>query len=366
MDAPRIVALGTATPPYRYRQADLLAYARRIYRSPAVQRRLARFFGESIEERALAIADLAAFTADETPGERNRRYREWAVRLGAEAARLCLDRAGADVDAVDCIVTTSCTGYTCPGLDTRIIEALGFRGGQIERANLLGMGCASAVSALQRGADFVRAHPGSRALVVATEVCSATYHLDEHDLGTVVGNAIFADGAAAALLADRGPGIALRAFASDVRPEHRDIMGYDNENPEGLLKLYLAREVPTVAGDMVRRVVGRLLALAGLAAGEVAAWVIHAGGRRVIDVAQKGLDLTDDQVRISREVLRKNGNLSSATVLFVLEETLARRPPPPGAHGILVAVGPGFSAEGAWLTFPGPASGSTTAPTGRN
>ncbi len=353
MDVPRIVTLGTATPPYRYRQSDLLAYVQTIYKSPAVRRRLAGFFGESIDERALAIPDLAAFTPDETAGERNRRYREWAVRLGAEAGARCLARAGVAIDAVDCVVTTSCTGYTCPGLDTRIIEALGFRGGQIERANLLGMGCASAVSALQRGADFVAAHRGSRALVVATEVCSATYHLDETDLGTVVGNAIFADGAAAALLADEGPGIGLRAFASDVRPEHRDIMGYDNEGPDGLLKVYLDREVPLVAGDMVRAVVRRLVARAGIGADEVAAWVIHAGGRRVIDVAQKGLELSDDQVRMSREVLRKNGNLSSATVLFVLEETLARRPPPAGAHGVLVAVGPGFCAEGAWLTFPG-------------
>lgn len=350
--APRIVALGTATPPYRYRQSDLLAYVQRLYKSPAVHRRLPGFFGESIEERALAIPDLGSFRADETPGERNRRYREWAVRLGAEAAGRCLASAGVGVEDVGCVITTSCTGYTCPGLDTRIMEALGFRGGQIERANLLGMGCASALSALQRGHDYVVAHPGSRALVIATEICSTTYHLDEADLGTVVGNAIFADGAAAALVADSAPGIALCAFASDVRPQHRGIMGYDNENPEGLLRVYLDREVPLVAGEMVRSVVGRLLDRAGIGLDEVGAWVIHAGGRRVIDIAQKGLALADDQVRASREVLRRNGNLSSATLLFVLEETLARRPPPPGAHGVLVAVGPGFCAEGAWVTWP--------------
>ncbi len=351
MDAPAIVAIGTATPPYRYRQTDLLAFVERIYKNPAVRRRLGGFFGDAIEERALAIPDLTTFRADETLGERNRRYREWAVRLGAEAGERCLEQAGLGIDAVDCVVTTSCTGYTCPGLDTRIIEALGFRGGQIERANLLGMGCASALSALQRARDHVVAHPGSRALVIATEVCSATYHLDETDLGTVVGNAIFADGAAAALVTDSAQGIVLRAFASDVRPEHRGIMGYDNENPEGFLKVYLDREVPLVAGEMVGAVVGRLLDRARIGLDDVGAWVIHAGGRRVIDVAQKGLGLSDDQVRMSREVLRKNGNLSSATVLFVLAETLARRPPDPGTHGILVAVGPGFCAEGAWVSW---------------
>jgi alkylresorcinol/alkylpyrone synthase len=351
---PAIVALATATPPYRYRQSDLLAYVERrgIYRSPAVLRRLASFFDSTIEERALAIPDLDRFNADESPGERNRRYREWAVRLGAEAAGQCLGRAGLSIDAVDCLVTTSCTGYTCPGLDTRILEALGFRGGQIERANLLGMGCASALSALQRAHDFVAAHPGTRALVIATEVCSATYTIDESDLGTVVGNAIFADGAAAALIAADSSGIALRAFASDVRPEHRGIMGYNNENPQGLLQVYLAREVPAVAGEMVQAVVRRLLERAGLGQQEVAAWLLHAGGRRVIDVAQRGLGLTDGQVASSREVLRRNGNLSSATVLFVLEATLAHRAPPPGSHGLLVAVGPGFCAEGAWLSWP--------------
>lgn len=354
MTQPAIVALGTATPPYRYRQADLLGYVERrgFYRNPAVLRRLAGFFDRAIEERALAIPDLDRFSADESPGERNRRYREWAVRLGAEAAARCLGRAGLAIDAVDCIVATSCTGYTCPGLDTRILEALGFRGGQVERANLLGMGCASALSALQRAHDFVAAYPGSRALVIATEICSATYIVDETDLGTVVANAIFADGAAAALIADDRAGIALRAFASDVRPEHRGVMGYDNENPQGLLHVYLAREVPALAGEMVETVVRRLLGRARLRREDVAAWLLHAGGRRVIDVAQRSLGLTDDQVACSREVLRRNGNLSSATVLFVLEEAIGRRSPPPGGHGLLVAVGPGFCAEGAWLTWP--------------
>ncbi len=353
MTQPGIVALGTATPPYRYRQSELLAFVERrgLYRSPAVRRRLPGFFGEAIDERPLAIADLDRFSAAESPGERNRRYREWAVRLGAAAAAACLQQAGVPVDAVDCLVTTSCTGYTCPGLDIRILEALGFRGGQIERANLLGMGCASALSALQRAHDFVAAHAGSRALVIATEVCSATYVIDESDLGTVVGNAIFADGAAAALVAAGGPGIALRAFASEVRPEHRGVMGYDNENPQGLLRLYLAREVPALAGELVGRVVGRLLDRAGLAPGQVDAWLLHAGGRRVIDVAQHQLGLSDEQVAVSREVLRRNGNLSSATVLFVLEAAATRRPPPPGGHGLLLAVGPGFCAEGAWLTW---------------
>ncbi len=353
MTQPGIVALATATPPYRYRQSEILAFIERrgLYRSPAVLRRLPGFFGEAIDERPLAIPDLDGFSAAESAGERNRRYREWAVRLGAEAAASCLRRAGLSVDAVDCIVTTSCTGYVCPGLDGRILDALGFRGGQVERANLLGMGCASALSALQRAHDFVVAHPGGRALVIATEVCSATYVVDESDLGTVVGNAIFADGAAAALVAAGGPGIALRAFASDVRPEHRGVMGYDNENPQGLLRLYLAREVPSLAGEMLRRVVERLLDRAGLAAAQIDTWLLHAGGRRVIDVAQRGLGLSDEQVAVSREVLRRNGNLSSATVLFVLEAAVARRPPPPGGHGLLLAVGPGFCAEGAWLTW---------------
>ncbi|HWP35185.1 MAG TPA: type III polyketide synthase [Thermodesulfobacteriota bacterium] len=354
MVQPAIVAVATATPPHRYRQSELLAYIERrgLYRSPAVRRHLPGFFGEAIAERALAIPDLERFTPDETPGARNRRYREWAVRLGTEAAARCLAQAGLGVDAVDCVVTTSCTGYTCPGLDTRILEQLGFRGGQIERANLLGMGCASALSALQRAYDFVVAHPGGRALVVAVEVCSATYVIDEEDLGTVVANALFADGAAAALVADDPRGIALRAFASDVRPEHRGVMGYDNENPQGLLRVYLAREVPQLAGEMIRGVVERLLERAGLGRGEIAAWLLHAGGRRVIDVAQEGLGLSDEQVALSREVLRRNGNLSSATVLFVLEAAVTRRPPPPGGHGLLLAVGPGFCAEGAWLTWP--------------
>jgi alkylresorcinol/alkylpyrone synthase len=351
MDTPVITSLGTALPPFRYSQSEILDVALSVYRSPAVRRRLRALFGETIEARALAIPDLAAFRADETPGARNRRYREWAVRLGAEAAAQALERAGATLAEMDAIITTSCTGYLCPGLDTRILGALGFRGGQIERANLLGMGCASGAVALARAHDFVAARPGSRALVVATEVCSATYHLDEADLGTVVGNAIFADGAAAAVVADAGPGISMLGFASDVRTEYRDVMGYDNEGDDGLLRLYLAREVPEVAGEMARHVVHRLLERAGLSHADIATWVIHAGGRRIIDVAQRGLGLGDEQVAASRAVLRRHGNMSAATVLFVLAETMRHERPAPGSHGVLLAMGPGFCAEAIRLRF---------------
>jgi predicted naringenin-chalcone synthase len=184
--------------------------------------------------------------------------------------------------------------------------------------------------------------------VVAAEICSATYYLDDA-LETAVANAIFADGAAAALITGAGDGVALLDNRTLLRPEYLDLMGFTY--PGGRPRILLSKEIRHIAAGMLRELSETMLAENGLKRRDIGFWVLHSAGRRVIEKAQDLLDLTDRDLRFSRQVLQSFGNMSSATVLFVLDAVLHSKEPHPGDWGILAALGPGFAAEGFLLRW---------------
>ncbi|HEV8674050.1 MAG TPA: type III polyketide synthase [Methylomirabilota bacterium] len=341
MANPRILAVGTAVPAARFAQADLLAVAG----YPDALRR--NFFLRSeIEGRHLFI-DPDRPRTDESVDELAARYREGSLALGTQAIRTCLERADLDVAEVDFLATTTCTGRLCPSLDAHLIRALGFRE-DVQRVHVGDTGCASAMVALQQAYNHLRAFPGHRALVVAVEVCSATYVLDDAP-ETAVANAIFADGAAATLLGTEGDGVAVVGHRTLIRSEHLDRMGFTF--PGGRHRVLLSKEIRRIAPSMMEEVATRLLKDHGLAQEDVRFWVLHSAGRRVIERAQVALGLTDADLAHSRAVLRRFGNMSSATVLFVLDEVLRSGRPRPGDWGVMIALGPGFAAESALLRW---------------
>jgi alkylresorcinol/alkylpyrone synthase len=182
--------------------------------------------------------------------------------------------------------------------------------------------------------------------VVAVELCSTTYTLDESP-ETAVANAIFADGAAALLLDTDGDGVTIVAHRTLIRSEYLDRMGF--AFPGGRARVRLSKEVRRIAPIMMEELAMRLLKDHGLTKEEIRFWVLHSAGRRVIERAQAALELADEDLAFSREVLRGHGNMSSATVLFVLDEVLRTGRPSPGDWGVMIALGPGFAAEGALL-----------------
>jgi predicted naringenin-chalcone synthase len=188
----------------------------------------------------------------------------------------------------------------CPSIDAHLIRALGFRE-NVQRVHVGDTGCASAVVAMQQADNYLRAFPGRRALVVAVEVCSATYAVDD-SLGTAVANAIFADGAAAALLATDGSGPAIVAHQTLIRSEYLDRMGFTF--PDGRYQVRLSSEVRHIAPAMMETLAVKLLNDHGLAKRDVRFWVLHSAGRRVIERVQEALGLADDNLRFSRTVLR--------------------------------------------------------------
>jgi predicted naringenin-chalcone synthase len=341
MPLPRIVSVATATPPHYFPQARLAELA-----GYADARRRGFFARSGIEGRYLWL-DPARVRTDESAEELNDRFQEGAVALGRAAARACLGRAGWSARDVDFLATTTCTGRLCPSLDAHLVRDLGCRP-DVQRVHVGDSGCASALVALQAAVNHLLAFPGRRALVVASEVCSAAYYLDDR-LESAVAHAIFADGAGALALATAGEGPAVVEHRTLFSPEHLEAMGFTY--PGGRPRVILSKDIRRIAAQMLREMAAGLLAAHGLKQEDVARWVLHSAGRRVIEEAQRLLGLSDEDVAASREVLRAYGNMSSATVLFVLEEILRRRPPAPGEWGVMIALGPGFAAEGALLRW---------------
>jgi predicted naringenin-chalcone synthase len=340
VESPRILAVATAVPPRRVDQETVLTWFG--YTDPL---RRAFFLNSAIDGRHLHLD--APDPRPETVDELAARFREGSVALAAEAVRACLERADLEVGDVDFLATTTCTGRLCPSLDAHLINRLRFRP-DVQRVHVGDTGCASAMVALQQAWNHLAAFPGHRALVVAAEVCSATYYLDDEP-ETAVANAIFADGAGAVLLGPGADGVRVVDHRSLIRSEYLDRMGFTF--PGGRHRVLLSPDVRRIAPAMMEELATRLLKDHGLAREDVRHWVLHSAGRRVIERAQETLDLSDADVAFSRDVLRRYGNMSSATVLFVLDAVLRSGRPQPGDWGLMVALGPGFAAEGALLRW---------------
>src|SRR5256712_2740757 len=354
---PRILAIGTANPPHRFTQEE--AYRLAGYDSPRI---LDIFLNSDIDYRHFYV-DPERVNRHETPDELNQRYLRGAMETGCRAVQTCLASAGLTARDVDLFVISTCTGYVCPDVGTRLIGHMGFRP-DVERAPLVGLGCAGALPALQRAWDYARAHPGRTALVLAVEICSASYYLD-HTLETAVANAICADGAAALLLStaaeQRPPGFhgpnganAARLpevvdFESFLDPQQIDKVGF--EQREGKLRIILAALIRDLAVPMIERALDPLLERNGLTRPDIRFWGAHPGGRKGIDNVQKQMGLTDEQLRHSKTAMRNYGNKSSPTAMFVLDEVDRNGNPQAGDWAVMICLGPGMAAETAILRW---------------
>jgi predicted naringenin-chalcone synthase len=338
---PKVVAVRTAVPEHRFTQDELLALV-----GYDDTRRRGFFARSDIESRALYI-DPARFQPDESADELNDRFQRGALELGERAARRALDAAGWSALDVDFFATTTCTGRLTPSLDAHLMARLGCRAGA-QRVHVGDTGCASAVVALQQAWNHLRAFPANRALVVAVEICSAAYYLDDR-LESAVAHAIFADGAGAVALATEGDGPTIVEHRTLFRPEHLDAMGF--EYPGGRPRVVLSRDVRRIGPRMMAEMAEILLSSQGLKREDIRHWVLHSAGRGVLDRARVALELEEAQIACSRNVLRRHGNMSSATILFVLEASLDSACAVPGDWGLLIGLGPGFAAEGAVLRW---------------
>jgi predicted naringenin-chalcone synthase len=346
-----ITGLGTAVPPQRYSQRDCweaLLQSSGFHelqpRSRAILKKVLN--GSSgIATRHLALDNLAqAFEL--TPDVLQARFTNNAPLLAAQAGERALANAGNRADQIDALVISTCTGYLCPGLTSYVSERLGCRA-DVLTLDLVGQGCVAALPNLSVSEALVAAGRCQRALSICVEVCSAALYFDD-DPGVLVSACLFGDGAGAAVLSDSPDGkrpVKWKTSGALLQPNDRDLLRF--EHKAGMLRNILAPQVPALAARHSATVLDQVLARAGVRRSQVTGWVMHPGGRDVLLAVGERLGLSEHDLRWSAAVLREFGNLSSASVYFVLQAAL--RDSVPGGYWWLSSFGAGFSCHGALL-----------------
>jgi alkylresorcinol/alkylpyrone synthase len=302
-----------------------------------------------VATRYLALNPLTeAFHID--PDTLHNRFREHAPQLAGQAAQNALDEAGLEPAQVDALLISTCTGYLCPGLTSYVAERLGLSP-QVFSLDLVGQGCGAALPNLRTAGSLLESGQARNVLSICVEVCSAAFYLDD-DPGVLISACLFGDGAGAAVLSSTatplshsGRTITVNRPDTLLVPSERDTLRF--ETSHGMLRNILSPKVPERAGHFVAELFGQSAAKAGLTAKDITGWVFHPGGRDVISELQASLGLGEDEVRWSTAVLRDYGNLSSASVFFVLQQALGEKPP--GGYWWMSSFGAGFSCHGALL-----------------
>jgi 3,5-dihydroxyphenylacetyl-CoA synthase len=347
---PRILSLGTANPDTWYRQSDVIE--RYHVEDPRIR---SLFHSGHIRGRHLILPPPSADgRPEETQGELLDKHKRGARDFGARALRRCLDGAGLeprDVDYLACITTT---GFMAPGLTAHIVQELGMRP-DCARLDVVGMGCNAGLNGLSPVANWAMAHPGRNAVLACIEVCSAAYVFDQ-TFRTAVVNSLFGDGAAAALVRasdndDRSFAPQVLGFASHIITPALRAMRYDWDDSANKFSFFLDRDIPYFIGENAEKPVDRLLGRFGLKRRHVAHWVIHSGGKKVIDAIKYNLGLTAHDVRHTVSVLRDYGNLSSGSFLFSLQRLLDEGVVERGDYGVMITMGPGTSIETALVRW---------------
>ncbi len=345
-NVPAICGLATAVPPLRYTQAELFDY---LALQGGVNRRARAVFEQAGVAFRHVSVDKAYYAEDRSTAVRNERYLTAAMPLGEAAIRRCLDESGFSIEDIDDFFVVSCTGFDIPGLDLRLAGSLGMRP-NLRRTCVLGMGCYGAFPAVLRACEATSQRPGRLALVLALELCSL--HLQPNgDIEDVVASALFADGAGAVLISC---GQQMQKQGTTIWPYLIDSATHSEYNTfdhmaffitDHGFRMRLSAYVPEVLAAQVEAFADQLLQRNTLCRTDIRFWAIHPGSSKILDYIQLRLGLSDDHLQFSRAVLHDYGNMSSPTILFVLDRIQCNGNPAPGDYGVLLAFGPGLTME---------------------
>lgn len=340
---PCLASTATALPSCAVTQQEAEKFITRHYESsltPAGMKVVRKVFRHpSVKSRRFAFENPET-VLDENPDSRAERFISRSVELSALAAGGALEKSGLAPEDVSALVVNTCTGYACPGVSTYLIEKLGLRR-NVWAFDLVGSGCGGAIPNMQAAGALLRGFTGGAVLSVSVEICSCTFQMAD-DLSLIISNAIFGDGAAAAVLWDRPEGLELLGSASRYFPEHREDLRFVYRN--GRLHNQLSLRIPGLVAEAAALVVGDLLASSGLGKKDVRHWILHSGGENVINSVKEKIGLSEEQLAHTRRVLSDLGNMSSATVWFVLEEAL-KAGIGSGDRVVMLAFGAGLSAH---------------------
>lgn len=344
---PSIAAVRRALPETVIEQEDALgAFLAAAPRSEHHRERIEQLFRATGVKRRHIAAPVEAYARLDTFPAKNELWTKAALELGARATRDALAAAGLEPRDVDHVFFTTVTGIAVPSIDARLANLLGFRE-DVKRTPLFGLGCVAGVAGTARAADYLRGAPNETALLLSIELCTLTLQREDLSIANLIASGLFGDGAAAVVLRGggvaRGAGPRVMASRSFFFPGTEDAMGW--ELVEGGFKVLLSGAVPELAREKIGRCVDRFLASLELDRSAIRHWVCHTGGPKVLIAFEEALSLPRSAFARSWRALEETGNLSSASVLLVLDDLLASGEAAPGDRGLMLAMGPGFCAE---------------------
>lgn len=353
----RIAAVASALPEHRFSQSTITAalkdyWGERLQDTKLLDRLQSRV---GVDHRHLAFP-LQRYMTFGSWGETNHAWREVAEELGARAIDQALEQARMSRQDLHALFVVSITGVASPSLDARLINRMRLRP-DIKRTPIFGIGCAGGAIGLTRAADYAQAFPDQAAAILAIEICSLTIQRDDLSAANMIAASLFGDGAAAAIVvgsrmgaerATKSPagsnsGPRIVGSCSVFYPDSEDVMGWDIS--ENGFKIVLSPRLPEFIKANLAQGVDDFLAKYQLRRADIGSWVIHTGGPKVLEAIQETLHLRDQDLERSWDCLKRVGNLSSASVLLVLEDVVNNHRPASGTYGVVLAMGPGFCSE---------------------
>lgn len=358
---PKIASVSTYTPPYTLEQSNIEQLTKELFKDkiPQLERLLKVFENGEIKQRHFCVP-LEWHRSEHTFEERNKLYIELAVEYSVKVIESCIQNTllleqSLSPEEIDAIIFVSSTGISTPSIDARLMNKLAFSD-RIKRIPLWGLGCAGGASGVSRAYDYCLAHPDAKVLVVCVELCSLTFQQSDYSKSNLVGASLFADGAACVLVC--GDDVVVKnkrkvpqiiSTASKWMPNSEDVMGWDLKN-DGLHVVF-SRDIPSIIGSWLGPFIDDFLKEQQLTMDLLHHLVAHPGGKKVLTAYEKTLNMTEQHTAISREVLHHHGNMSSPTVLYVLEQFMLNETVVVDDYGLLVALGPGFSGEAVLLQW---------------
>jgi len=352
--AARIAGVGSAMPAHRFPQEAITAMLKGLWdgelQNPELLERFHSRMGVDYRHLAFPLERYAQFTSW---GETNAAWLEAAEELGVRAIDEALDHAGMCRHDLNALFVVSITGIASPSLDARLINRMRLRP-NIKRTPIFGIGCAGGAIGLSRARDYTLAYPGQTAAILAVELCSLTLQREDLSTANQIAAGLFGDGAVAAIVAGSDltnhlpqpstfAGPQILDCNSVFYPDSEDVMGWDIS--ENGFKIVLSPRLPDVIKENLAGDVDAFLGKHDLSRADIGNWVIHTGGPKVLEAIQNTLELRDRDIQRSWDCLKRFGNLSSASVLLVLEDVLTNHRPAPETYGVLLAMGPGFCSE---------------------
>lgn len=350
---PALLAVGTALPANVVGQESLSAALRGVWNEQYRESRRWRATFDQIhrtvriDRRYLALP-VAEYAALDSFAKANAAWTRVAQELGEAAASQALTAAGLGARDVDHIFFITGTGIATPSIDACLVNRLGLRS-DVQRTPIFGLGCAGGVAGVARAADYLRAYPDRIAMVVSVELCSLTLQRNDCTVANVIAASLFGDGAAAAIMAGAAAAGGLRespriiASRSVFYPDSEQMMGWNLA--DGGLQIVLSRAIPNLVREHIGADVDGFLAEQRIERSAIDHWIAHTGGNRVLEALEDALNLSPAALERSWQLLRNTGNLSSASVLFVLRDLLDSHHARPDDRGLMLAMGPGFGAE---------------------